>query len=173
MSKKIIGERLQYLLDQKKCSKTSFAELAFLSRVTVSRLCNDKYEKPLTDYTVKQIRNALIDYLGYGAYVMDYLFGEIEFNDIDDFSSDSTPARMYRASELIDDILKETHKAELLDDRIHYRVYGADHNDYIDMNIAEYQGFKYHLLRQIESSCQNYIDVCKLHDDRTDQRVLH
>ncbi len=171
MTRKIIGDRLKKLLRDKKISQEKFAEMVGVKRETINQICNDKYEPTPRQNTFNRIYNALAK-LGYGDSANLYLSGEVEYNDIDSFSSDSTPARMYRAASMIDSVLDEMLKAELLDDRIHYRVYGADHNDYIDMNIAEYQGFKYHLLRQIESSCQNYIDVCKLHDDRTDQRVL-
>lgn len=171
MTRKIIGDRLKKLLRDKKISQEKFAEMVGVKRETICQICNDKYEPTPRQNTFNRIYNALAK-LGYGDSVNLYLSGEVEYNDIDSFSSDSTPARMYRAASMIDSVLDDMLKAELLDDRIHYRVYGADHNDYIDMNIAEYQGFKYHLLRQIESSCQNYIDVCKLHDDRTDQRVL-
>lgn len=165
MKKRIIGKRLHHLLTQKKYSIKAFADLAYLSRTTISQLCNDNYEKPLYENTTMKIRDALRS-LGYGPDVMDYLYGEIEYNDMDLFSADSSPARAYRATEKISDILAEMEYSAILDDRRHMRVYGKDKTkDYLDMDASEYSKFKFFLLEQIKAACDNYVHVCYRHDE--------
>lgn len=166
MSERIIGKRFQVLLDKKNCSQKRFADLAYLSRSTISLLCNDKYEKPLYGHTLGQIRDTLIK-LGYGGKVMEYLYGKIEYDDIDVFTPNSTPARAYKATEMLTPLLSEIRKSELLEDKRHIRIYGNDRNDFIDMNAAEFSCFKFFLLRQIEAACQNYIDICRDHDNNS------
>lgn len=166
MSERIIGKRFQELLDKKNCSQRKFADLAYLSRSTISLLCNDKYEKPLYGHTLGQIRDTLIK-LGYGGKVMEYLYGKIEYDDIDVFTPNSTPARAYKATEMLTPLLSEIRKSELLEDKRHIRIYGNDRNDFIDMNAAEFESFKFYLVQQIKNSCQNYIDICRRHDENS------
>ena len=167
---KIIGERLKRLLREKKISQERFAEMVGVKREVISQLCNDKYRHVPKQATLDRIYLTLYN-LGYGDAVHLYLSGEAEYNDIDSFSSDSTPARTYRATELIDDMLTVLTKSELTEDRRHFRVFGDSRSDFIDMNVAEYQKFKFYLVRQLEAACQNYIDICNDHDENSDSRI--
>ncbi len=168
--KNIIGERLKRLLRDKKISQERFAELVGVKREVISQLCNDKYKHVPKQATLDRIYSTLYN-LGYGDAVHLYLSGEAEYNDIDSFSSDSTPARTYRATELLDDMLSLLLKSELTEDRRHFRVYGDNKNDFIDMNVAEYQKFKFYLVRQLGTACQNYIDICHDHDNNSDAKI--
>ena len=163
--KKIIGERLKRLLRDKKVSQERFAELVGVKREVISQLCNDKYKHVPKQATLDRIYSTLYN-LGYGDAVHLYLSGEAEYNDINTFGYDSSPARAYRATEMISDILNEMEYSALLDDRRYVRVYGKDKiRDYLDMNAAEYKRFEFYILDQIKAACDSYIAACYTHDE--------
>jgi len=96
------------------------------------------------------------------------LFGSDQERADPDFSPYSSGVLAYKGTDILKSLLRKMMKVSLLEDKRFIRVYGNGKDDYIDMNAAEYSGFLLYLVRLIESGCQNYIDVCRNHDETKD-----
>lgn len=171
MAREIIGERLKKLLHDKKISQEKFAEMVGdIKRETINQICNNKYKHTPSKKTLNNICNAL-DNLGYSGDVQGYLFGEIEYEDLNpyknfwDFFNKSIDK--FSTHALVDNMLRESGIVTPTEDKKYMRLSAEGDNDsmfidspvYIDMNEAEYSVFTAYLSEQIRIACDNYVKI--------------
>ena len=118
-------------------------------------MCNNTYKSVPSEYNIKKIAEVLeADPL--------YLTGEREY--VNEAEYLKSLADKYIETDHIGKMLKELNIVSLTKDKKYMCIYGRNKTDQIELNAAEYQRFKYYLVEQIRAVCENYVDICVMHD---------
>lgn len=153
MSANTIGKRIKERRKELRMTQKTLAEKIGCAEITIRQ-----YEGG-TRSPSYAARELLAQALGVDA---EYLTGESKYKNNDELQAEVTAKHI--EADRVEDMLADIGVISKTDDGKYMQVYRENDQLPMLMNAVEFLNFKQHLTKQIRGSVNDYIDICRNHD---------